>query len=761
MATGTNQPRKARLSQPQVRIATPDETLCRYHVDLFNPATGKAKDARFEEINFDLYKPGAKSIAFTTSEVRISLWIRCFIERYYKQQNEALRATWEEQDSTGNADLCDRILLHLYALDEKKEQHVVAITVYISTGTIFIQGKWYQQYGLIEFPLLLEIINEMKELDNPDAFDPQLFNSTPLSSLLNKIVSPTTPVIGREHEQEETEKKGEGDVLTREVDINVASTPETNRPEEFLKSIADDIQSVGNSSLSYTPSRLHTITTLRTSVANMESEFVAFKMEMTQIVQSLQSTIATNDGETKDKLVQSDNTFKLRMKKIEEENKELIISNAKLMDEVQSLSLVEKKLQDQVNLLRKKDNILEEQHQVLKEDHDAMKKELESLKKCQSQQCESQQCHEATRQYPTESPEERSTSPHAMPESVMVIPSDVPLNNRFEVLRDEQEENTQISEMATAQEAVTPTNGTKNQQRKPETTSSRKNQEQRQTTTNQQRSTTYKANTVILCDSNGKYLKLKKLCPDKNTKYLRCPTINRGNEIIATLSFDSPEIILIHTGTNDLEHSGSAEHLASEISGLVTATAKQYPSTKVLYSTLLPRQDVPPEEISKINSLIEKRCSRLANVHLIDHTNLHLSQFPILHDLKHLNQAGVKLFARNLKSMIYGRRPTPLHRTGVQNATSFQGNNRFQRVHELHATPPRGQEHPKTQVHTYATAVQRPPPSVTVPTVHPAMQPLQPQTNDIQQNMEQQGHTTNISIHKKLLPLIQLLNSIV
>ena len=186
--------KKARLSQLQVRITTPDETLCRYHVELFNPATGKAKDAPFEEVNFDLYKPGAKSIAFTTSETRIRLWIRCFIERYYKKEKyEGFRAMWEEQNSSGNADLCDRIILHLYALEGKKEQQVVVITVYISTGTIFVQGKWYQQYGLVEFLLVLEIINEMKGLANPDNFEPQAFSST-LPNFSKQIASPAACV---------------------------------------------------------------------------------------------------------------------------------------------------------------------------------------------------------------------------------------------------------------------------------------------------------------------------------------------------------------------------------------------------------------------------------------------------------------------------------------------------------------------------------------------------------------------------------------
>ena len=109
-----------------MRLTTTDESLQRYHVDLFNPATGKAKDALFEEIKFDLYKPGAKRFAVATSEDRIGLWIRCFIERYHKELNlnskGRFRMTWEEQDFPSNTSMCDRIIVHLYYLDQEKEQ---------------------------------------------------------------------------------------------------------------------------------------------------------------------------------------------------------------------------------------------------------------------------------------------------------------------------------------------------------------------------------------------------------------------------------------------------------------------------------------------------------------------------------------------------------------------------------------------------------------------------------------------------------------
>ena len=61
-------------------------------------------------------------------------------------------------------------------------------------------------------------------------------------------------------------------------------------------------------------------------------------MELLQTVQSLQSVMTTYESETKDKLTQFDNISKLHLKNIEEEKKELLSSNGKLVDEVTSLS---------------------------------------------------------------------------------------------------------------------------------------------------------------------------------------------------------------------------------------------------------------------------------------------------------------------------------------------------------------------------------------------------------------------------------------
>ena len=87
----------------------------------------------------------------------------------------------------------------------------------------------------------------------------------------------------------------------------------------------------------------------------MESDFVSFKMEILQSFDSLESTVTSNNGEMKDKLTQLDNNSKLQIKNLEEENKELSVSNGKLM-EVSKVSLAMKKLQDQISSMHKENS---------------------------------------------------------------------------------------------------------------------------------------------------------------------------------------------------------------------------------------------------------------------------------------------------------------------------------------------------------------------------------------------------------------------
>lgn len=808
MASEMEKPKKARFSQPQVRIIEPDETLQRYHVDLFNPATGKAKDARFEEIVFDLYKPGAKSIAFTTSEARIGLWIRCFIERYYKQLNhesEDYRVTWEEQDSASNANSCDRIILHLYALEGGKEQHLVAITVYISTGTIFIQGKWFQNYGMVEFPSLLDIINQMSANSNLNSDVTELCKTT-LPKFLKQVSIPIPcTTVDKEKAHEETDDKDRKEATeenggeVKETDVPDGTDTkdgnmETEHHSDFSKTLDDDIKNVEPQPLTYTPSRLHTLTALRTTVAKMESDYTEFKVDISQSLHAIETTMAESENQIKDRLCQLDNNLKLRIKNLEEEMIEMQSSKTKMMGEISKLASTVRKLQEQLTSTQKQNNNLSQQQEV-------MRMELESLKAASQQQSPCGQLPEESM-----TPQDTIFDQSPLDQQPSFVTPTVPLSNKYEILENRSEENLQDIEIKGTQEfdlqstssesenkrhSPTTHNGQNRHQSTKEENmrnphlddTSRPHERKPQTTPNMQnRQRTEKTNIVILCDSNGKYLNLKKLCPGRTTSYSRCHTIKQGIEIIESSHFDSPQIILLHTGTNDLERTISANQLTSEITDLIKTTAEKYPSSKILYSSLLPRRDVTNDEISKINTSIEKRCSRLPNVHLIDHANL--MQQVVLHDLKHLNQHGVKLFAKNLKNAIHGRRQTTQQQPNGQETVRVNSNTRtymaplrqeYTQSRPSHATvfqrplpnimnptvPPSSPQEHIQSLPSYATVLQRPPTQIIGSSESSPSPPTTSTNSGFQEQMDQQGQLMNISIPKKMLPLIQFFNNLI
>ena len=420
-----------------------------------------------------------------------------------------------------------------------------------------MQGKTYQQFTHTEFPLLLDLVNKLKTNSHADYLNPDLFRSTPLSHLWDQTPRDEPPNV--------QEVPTTASISDDNTTPTLLPQSEIHPTGEFLKIISDDIQDIATPPLSLTPSRVHTLTSLRTSVANMESDFVAFKMETSQITQSLHIALDTFDSGTKDKFNQLENDIKVRTKKTEEETKELAASNETMTEQLRTLSLTVKKLQEQMNASRKKHNELEEKYTSLKEDYDSIKEELESLRRGPETLG-----YESAGQPTGELPVAEGVDTPAT-----VITTDMPLRNRFGALQDDQEErpahpsNTDATPHDENQEGAE-TDQKEKQQPHETLHSGRSPSEQSRTTGNEKSSTAQKANIIILCDWNGKYIRPTMLCPNKNTTYLRCPTVSRGCEIITTLAFDSPEAILMHTGTNDLELSVSAEHLAAQINTLTS-----------------------------------------------------------------------------------------------------------------------------------------------------------------------------------------------
>jgi len=73
-------------------------------------------------------------------------------------------------------------------------------------------------------------------------------------------------------------------------------------------------------------------------------------------------------------------------------------------------------------------------------------------------------------------------------------------------------------------------------------------------------------------------LKETKIFPsNKNIEYFRCPTIAKARAIIHNDLSDSPQLLVIHTGTNDLALTTPTDEFISELSSFNTEATTKFP----------------------------------------------------------------------------------------------------------------------------------------------------------------------------------------
>lgn len=214
-----------------------------------------------------------------------------------------------------------------------------------------------------------------------------------------------------------------------------------------------------------------------------------------------------------------------------------------------------------------------------------------------------------------------------------------------------------------------------NSQREAETPATPRNPEPPQknttaTTPAEKQPVKTEADIAILMDSNGKFLQGEKLFPGRKTTKLWCPKTGDALRILSDSSFGTPSHIIIHTGTNDLRR--EQERVGQLICRVAEKATEIYPNTKITISTLLPRRDIHPDTIQRVNADISKGCARLSNVHLAHHPSITIRD---LYDHVHIRKDKVNVFAKTLKDTAWGRQTTytplktahlPTHRTQTQ-----------------------------------------------------------------------------------------------
>ena len=164
------------------------------------------------------------------------------------------------------------------------------------------------------------------------------------------------------------------------------------------------------------------------------------------------------------------------------------------------------------------------------------------------------------------------------------------------------------------------------------------------------------AETIILCDSNGRYLQPSLPCPNTINSYIRCPTLTHVNGIPEKTKFTKPTCSIVHTGTNDIKHSSEVETLGKKTVDIVDNHCG-HPNSQIIISSLLPRNDELHNKAEELNTLISSSLDSHKNVTHVKHSNIKSNRH--LHDKKHLNQIGVKRFAQNLKRAYFRQESKP------------------------------------------------------------------------------------------------------
>lgn len=160
---------------------------------------------------------------------------------------------------------------------------------------------------------------------------------------------------------------------------------------------------------------------------------------------------------------------------------------------------------------------------------------------------------------------------------------------------------------------------------------------------------------VLLCDSNGKFINMRRLFPSSKAVKIKTPRTSSALENIQKIKAKNLKQLVIHTGTNDFMPSKD-NSVVNKITEVVIQARKTFPKTQISVSTILPRLDIPTHRIADLNKEIHQACMSIENVHIIHHEDITSEH---LYDTVHLNKKGVSLLARNMKDTVLHRRRAP------------------------------------------------------------------------------------------------------
>ena len=154
---------------------------------------------------------------------------------------------------------------------------------------------------------------------------------------------------------------------------------------------------------------------------------------------------------------------------------------------------------------------------------------------------------------------------------------------------------------------------------------------------------------LMFMDSNGKRVDTELLCPNKQSERIYTPTLLDIQNHPVLRNID-PRTILIHCGTNDFDRMNT-ESLLIEYHKTLDVITSHFLRSKVLLSSLLPRNDTKGRYIFDANKLLNNLSETFPTVHFVYHDQITRN---LLVDNKHLSEIGFRRFVAVLKKNLLG-----------------------------------------------------------------------------------------------------------
>jgi len=470
----------------------------------------------------------------------------------------------------------------------KTNKKLFALNIFITTGRLQIRGSKYKDWAKSEFPLIMQIINKLN------------------------------------NSEEITSGDCEYDLFPNDDEIKTHSNSDDD-DENYSSSDSENESENDNSD------RSNQLQTLTNSLSNLEVDFIQSKAKVEQQLHELQSSFEKIMF-LQDKVTTIENKCKGYQSAFDDKlyhNTSTIDSTNKRIDE---LSIQVKTLQDQRQQLQTKQTQMNKEIHNLKKENTDLRQQLFVLR-------EISQKHENALEHDDKNVDDKiskTTTPSPNPSEQ---PSTHSLSNPCQSPKSQQSPSQTENTFNTCQSQ-------KSQQSPSQIENTFNTSHKRNRPTTKSTSTDQK---IVIIDSNGKYLDTNLL--GQNTSLITAYTLQQVKETTEKqLPNTSPESIILHCGTNDLEKF-STDTVINTTKQIITSLKTKYPSTKIIYSSLLPRNDHFNHNAILINKEME-HFSTTNNVKYID--NSHISQPFQFYDYKHLNRCGIKFLGKNIKSALFG-----------------------------------------------------------------------------------------------------------